>query len=187
MVFLLLRRTPSPQKKYRNVINSLRKVIVKCDSAASSHYWRDEDIDVLTQVKPYKGHRVTLPNNTQIAPAKKGLVPISNAFSDQARTATNLPALKSASLLAVAPLCDDGKLLIFDKHKVVAINDTPSLHKEIEQHKILLTGKRNFHDNCWDIEIHNETLNNQAQLPKTHPGLYNNRQPSRKKCLQAHP
>ena len=112
---MLLSTSPSPPKKYSKVLNSLRTVTAMCDSAASCHYWRNEDIDVLNNVVPYNGTTVTLPDNTKIKPTKQGIVPLSSAFSTQAKTATYSPALRSASLLAVAPLCDDDKQVVFDR------------------------------------------------------------------------
>ena len=134
----LLCESSSPDKKYRPVMNSVRTVFAKCDSAASAHYWRDIDMNVLSNIKPYLGASVTLPDNTKINPAKQGLVPINKKFSKMARTATNLPELKSASLLAVAPLCDDGKLVVFDDKEVIALEKTKELHSLLKKQPVLL-------------------------------------------------
>ena len=102
----------------------------------------------LASIKTYNGPAVTLPNNTRIAPAKQGLLPLSRTFSDTARTATNLPALKSSSLVAVGPLCDDGKAVIFNKKCVYAIDNTPQLKKVIDTTPHHLHGTRNTNDGC---------------------------------------
>ena len=81
-------------------------VIAKADSAATNHYWRNQDLHCLSNIENYSGPSVTLPDNNQIAPAKQGLLPLPQEFSKTACTATNLPSLKSASLLAAGPLCD---------------------------------------------------------------------------------
>ena len=93
-------------------------VIAKADSAATKHYWRTQDIHCLSNIENYTGPSITLPDNNQIAPAKQGLLPLPKEFSKAACTATNISSLKSASLLATGPLCDDGKVVIFYKDKV---------------------------------------------------------------------
>ena len=104
----------SPHKKYK-------MIVAKADSAATHNYWRNEDMDCLSRIRDYNGPSVTLPNNTRISPKKQGLIPLPKEFSENARTATNLPHLKSSSLLATGPLCDDGKVVLFDREKVHVI------------------------------------------------------------------
>ena len=43
-----------------------KSVIAKGDSAASGHYWRQEDVDCLTRLTNISGPSVTLPNNIVI-------------------------------------------------------------------------------------------------------------------------
>ena len=164
IVVLLLSLSPSPNKKYRAVINS---IVAKLDSAASTHYWKDADMHLLhDDVVPFKGSSVTLPDASTIQPAQRGKLPLSSAFSDSAKIATNLPQLKSSSLVAVGPLCDDNKLVVFGKKKVITINDSSRIQKALEKEKTLLEGIRNTTDGCWDINLAKPVL------PPTHPGLY---------------
>ena len=89
-------------------------VIAKVDSAATSHYWRKDGLHCLSEIQDYSGPSVALPDNTQITPAKQGLLPLPKELSRNTRTVTYLPNLKSASLLTTGPLCDDVKIVIFD-------------------------------------------------------------------------
>ena len=50
--------------------HNYKTIVAKADSAATNHYWRTEDLACLSNIKPYTGPSVTLPNNTQIAPSK---------------------------------------------------------------------------------------------------------------------
>ena len=84
--------------------------------------------------------------------------------------ATVLPRLKSTSLLSVGRLCDDGKMIIFDKEKVRAINHTREVDKLINEQQILLKGQRNWSDGLYDTHL--KTVNEIVLLPAVHAGLY---------------
>ena len=133
--------------------NIVQLCVAKCDSAASRHYWRDQDMGVTANIVPFSGHPVTLPDNTHIIPNKKCTIPIGFRFSKTAKTATNLPHLRSASLIAVGPLCDDGKLVVFDQNVVRDVEPNPQLHAALNGSTTLLQGRRNEFDGCWDIEL----------------------------------
>ena len=49
-------------------------VIAKADSGASSHYFREHDIRCLRNLKPYKGHTVTLPLSETITSSQQGVL-----------------------------------------------------------------------------------------------------------------
>ena len=76
-------------------------VMAKGDSAASQHYWRQEDIECLHDIKKYTGPTVKLPNNETITSTSQGNLAISNKLSSAARTANIFPKLTSASLISV--------------------------------------------------------------------------------------
>ena len=78
-----------------------KHIIAKGDSAASKHYWREEDEQCLNDIRPYKGQSVVLPDADTIEPSKKGVLPLSNQLSNEAQTATVLPKLKSSSLISL--------------------------------------------------------------------------------------
>ena len=132
--------TKNPPQNYRSQCNtiiaskcaSVSAVLpptckAKCDSAASYHYWRDEDMPVTKNVTASQGRPVTLPDNSTLVPAKKCTIPLGPAFSATAKEAKNLPHFKSASLVAVGPICDDNKLAIFDDKKVLAVEHNRAL------------------------------------------------------------
>ena len=116
-------------------------------------YWNNKDLACLSNIKTYTGPSVTLPNNTKIAPSKQGSLPLSKEFSELARTATNLPHLKSSSLLATGPLCDDGKVVLFYHKKVHVLQRTKQYDEFLDSSTVLLNGSRNHFDGCWDIPI----------------------------------
>ena len=95
-----------------------KKVTVKFDSAASSHYVRPDDAHILSEVKEYEGTPVTLPDDSAIAPSHQGILPLSTKFSKEAKTATVLPKLQSSTLLSMGKVCDDDNIVVFNKTKV---------------------------------------------------------------------
>ena len=113
-------------------------------------------MSVTDNVQPCNGTPVTLPDNTQIIPAQQCTIPLGPAFSTTAKTATNLPHLKISSLVAVGPLCDDNKLVIFDKQQVNAVEPNPTLTKAINNSTSVMHGDRNIEDGCWDIILKKE-------------------------------
>lgn len=126
--------------------------IAKGNSAASKSYWREEDIKCLTNIQPYTGHLVTLPNADMIAPSHKGVFQLSTKLSETAREATVLPALKSSSLISLGQICNDKCTIILDKDKLVALKNNRVLH-HYENKDVILRGHRNLQDGLWDIPI----------------------------------
>ena len=59
-------------------------------------------------------------------PTKQGLLLTQN-IPNSAHIVINLPHLKISSILEVGPLCDDNIIVIFDKHKVYTIKNTPAV------------------------------------------------------------
>ena len=156
--------------------NKSNFVTAKFDSAASSHYWRTKDLTCLTDVSNYEGPAVTLPDGSQIVPAKRGLVPLSDNFSNKAKRATNLPQLTTSSLLAVGPICDDGNLVIFDDKKVQTIKNSDRIKNILDKENVLLEGLRNKRDGCWDIPIQKTQLHdNHFAMPDIYSDIYNKR------------
>ena len=93
----------------------------ECDSAVSSYYWYTIDMHCLDKVVPYVVPEVTLPDNSTILPAQQDILSISSKLSVAARTATNLSNSKSSSLLVVGLICDDNKVVIFDKKRYTTL------------------------------------------------------------------
>ena len=59
----------------------------------------------------------------------------------------------STSLISVGPLCDDNKLVVFDKNKVRAMDFIKELEDLLTKQKTLIHGVRNHTDGCWDITL----------------------------------
>ena len=74
---------PSSAKNYTTT--------AKADSAASRHYWRTQDMDALTEIVPYKGPSVTLPDNSTISSSHQGLLHLPSAFSKAANGRIRAP------------------------------------------------------------------------------------------------
>ena len=70
-------------------------IIAKDDSAASNHYWRQEDSECLEDVKKFAGPSLLLPNSTTIVANQRGQLPLSPELSKRAQTAMILPTLKA--------------------------------------------------------------------------------------------
>ena len=103
-------------------------VVLKADSGATNHYFKVDNINVLTKVQKISHKKnVTLPNSTSISVTHEGLLPISNELSDAAKTVQVLPNLTNCSLLSTGQLCDDNcwglfnkkDLLLFEKKKLI--------------------------------------------------------------------
>ena len=90
-------------------------IMAKGDSAASDHYWREQDAHVLSGIEDSLGPSVLIPNGETIASTKKGIVPLSQHLSTEASTAKILPGLSSASLVSIGKLCDDDCKVFLDK------------------------------------------------------------------------
>lgn len=107
----------------------------KGDCTASHHYVRPSDVNVLTNVRKYAGQSVTLPDGDKIAPSHQGELPV-QGLSQEARTATVLPRLKSSTLLSLGQLCDDGCSILLTKTHLYGTKDK----------RVILAGTRNHTD-----------------------------------------
>ena len=119
--------------------------ITKIDSGASGNYLRHQD----QHIAKYKqninnGPAVTLPDNTDIRPSSKGHLNLPG-LSPSATNSYIFPDLKSASLLSVGQLCDDGCDVTFTSHDVKAIKNGQEI----------LVGSRNWNDRLWDVKFDN--------------------------------
>ena len=124
-------------------------IIAKGDSGATSHYITIDDAKKnLSNIKPYNGPPVTLPDSGEISPTHEGQLPLLDKLSNQAKRATALPALKSSSLVSLGQLCDDDCTVILDTNKLLALKNS----------EIVLRGSRNYLDGLWDIPIQKSKL-----------------------------
>ena len=88
--------------------DKLNKIIIaKGDSAATAHYWREQDIPCLNDIIFHLGSSLTLPNNEIITSNMQGQLSLLPSLSHQATTANILPSLQSFSLISLRQLCDD--------------------------------------------------------------------------------
>ena len=137
--------------------------MAKGDSAASHHYWRIQDNNVLSDIIDIQGPNVVIPNNSTITVTKQGDLPLSTQLSPAARSAMILPGLKSASLVSIGQLCDDDCDVLLNKKKLIAIKNK----------KIVLQGTRNYSDGLWDIPIYKKTIQAYNHpMPPTNAALY---------------
>ena len=119
-------------------------VVAKGDSAASNHYWKSTDVDILTDVCDTIGPTVTLPDNYTITSTSSGFLPLpSQHFSTTARRTAVFDNLHSSSLISLGQLCDDNCDIVLTKTDL----------KVIKNNKIVLSGFRNHNDGLWDIPI----------------------------------
>ncbi len=72
------------------------------------HYWRNEDKNCLSNIKSNDSIPVLLPNASTITAEQQGTLPISQHLSKKAKETLILPNLKSASLISLGQLYDDG-------------------------------------------------------------------------------
>ena len=94
---------------------------------------------VLTDLHKEKGPPVTLPNHKNINDDVVGYLPLSNELSSEGKKTRVLTDLKSANLISLGQLADDGcKVHLDDKALLV--------HKK---GKTILTGTRNETDGLY--------------------------------------
>ena len=123
-------------------------VITKGDSEASRYYIRPADSSILSNIQPYKGPSVCLPDNSAIEPSHSGTLPLSSTLSTQAKQATVLPKLKNTSLISIGQLCNGGCKVLLDEERLLAFKD----------HLVVLEGTQNQEDGLWDIPLPQTTL-----------------------------
>ena len=110
---------------------------------------------------------IILPDKSTISASQIGLLPNSK-LSEIGRRVKILPQLRSASLISVGKLCDDGCTVHFDNNKM-------QVHKNDQ---IIMSGIRNHEDGLYDIPIAKvQVSENNYQPPQLHPALYYNNTP----------
>ena len=103
---------------------------------------------VLTDLRKEHGTPVTLPNQSTINDNVVGLLPLPDEISTAGRKTHVLSGLKSANLISLGQLADDGcKIHLDDKTLLVD-----------KKGKTILTGVRNAEDGLYDIPIYKSTL-----------------------------
>ena len=117
--------TPSSVVSQKTTIQEQTKHVIyaKCDSAASHHYWREEDKQILDNIEPHDGPSILLPDNSKISVTSQGQLPLAESLSPQAKNAMILPGLKSASLISIGQLCDDGCNVLLNNRKLYAMKN----------------------------------------------------------------
>ena len=119
-----------------------KTVLAKADSGASKNYFPASYADVLLNVKNTNGPTVHLADDSTIHATQTGLLPLSPALSNKAKSTCVFEDLKTP-LLSLGQLCDDGCEIHLDSKKLVAFKDN----------KIILNGERNTQDGLWDVPI----------------------------------
>ena len=83
-------------------------VIAKADSGASDHYMRMQDANILSDLKNITSKAIIIPDGSTIQATQSRILPFAPELSQRAKRAKILPQLKSASLISLGKLCDDG-------------------------------------------------------------------------------
>ena len=151
-----------------NVENSSHKkfVIAKGYSAASQNYWREEDKHCLTNIRPYTGTSVILPDGDTLTANQQGIINISSKLSKLAQRATVLKNLTSSLLISLGQICNDKCTVIMQADKLYAAK-TKDVVIQVETKNTLMTGYRNPSDELYNIPITNTTLqSNNFVMPK---------------------
>ena len=123
--------------------NQTKVITTKLDSGASGTYIRKEDENIAqSKHKSCNGPRVILPDNSVLTPSHECNLKLPG-MSNKGTSAYIFPELKSASLISVGQLCDDGCTVTFTANDV----------KAIKENNIVLQGTRNWQDKLWDIKF----------------------------------
>ena len=141
-------------------------IIAKADSGATSNYWREKDKSILHNLSVFEGPTVTLPDNSQLQSKEEGEIPLSPLLSTAAKKASVIPGLKSASLISLGQIVDDGCTILLDEKTLLAFKNK----------QLVMQGNRNNKDGLWDIPIFKRKFSPQNYiLPKIHADMYPSR------------
>ena len=94
-------------------------ITAKLDSGASKHYVRPEDDECLTNITSVPATFVGLPDKKVIEITKKGDLTLSKDLGQDAQTGYILKDLKSANLISIGQLADDGCRTDINKQQLV--------------------------------------------------------------------
>ena len=129
------------------------------------HFWKDTDKHILKDVHFEQGPPIKLPDATTIQANQVGYIPVQGKLSKTARKARILKDLKSANLISLGQLADNGCTTNIDNKKLTVT----------KQDDVVLTGTRNSKDGLYDIPIFANHPNpktliqeNNYRLPKIH-------------------
>ena len=147
-------------------LNEIEEIVfAKGDSAASHHYWREKDKQVLRDILDSPGPSVLLPSGKKDR-HQDFFLPLSKKLSPTASTAMILPGFKSASLISISQLCDDNCNVYLNKQILIAVKEG----------EIIIEGKRNKTDGLWDIPVQKASISAlNHPIPLIHPGMYPSR------------
>ena len=152
-------------------INDQRQkpVTAVCDSAASNHYFRQQDAWILKDLQKVPPSAITIPDGNDIHSDEKLTLPLDSALSLNSRQASVVPKLKNKSTLSMGPFCDDDCDVWLRKRNLYVIKDN----------RVILTGYHNYQTGLWDAQLPIPVTGVQdgSFSHNTHPGLY-----SKQKC-----
>ena len=98
-------------------------IIAKGDSAASKHYFTEQDKHILVKVRfDSTGPTVLLPNSAFLTAQESGELPIGDMLSKLAKKTAIFQHLHS-SLISLGQLCDDECIVILGKHLLEVIKN----------------------------------------------------------------
>ena len=112
------------------------------DTAATRHYITEDILPLCNNIKDTIGPYVKVADGRIMTPTKQASLPLSNAFSRNAKIAYSFSNLQSGSLISIGQLCDDDCVAIFSRYNV----------KILKNNKVLIRGKRT--DNgLWQLPL----------------------------------
>ena len=126
----------------RRTKHTWRVITAKADSGASRHFWRACDKAILQNIRPIIGPKVALPNGATIQATEAGTLPLRN-LSAKAKEVQIFKGLKSASLISIGQLCDDGCDVHLARDKMIVKKNND----------VILIGPRNYQDGLWDVNL----------------------------------
>ena len=117
---------------------------MKAETGASRTFLKQGDITKLVKIKKLiDGPIATLPNSANIKVTHKGLLPLHNTLSDQAKDALVYPEITNESLLSIGQICNDNCLTLFSKKNIHIFKED----------RLILTYIYSSSDDLWDIQF----------------------------------
>ena len=115
---------------------------MKADTGVSRIFLKQDDITKSDNMQQLiDGPITTLPNSGIVKAAHKGVLPLHDTFSDQAKEALVYPEITNESLLSIGQICNDNCLTLFSKKNIHIFKED----------RLILTYIYSSSDGLWDI------------------------------------
>ena len=157
--------------------NPNKIVFAKGDSAATGHFFKLSDADVLRNLKEDRGITVILPDDDVIESSHSAQLPTKFSLDQSATQTAILPKLSSSSLISLPQLCDNNCECLLTPNSLHVVRGGNFILDPQQQGTQVLYGIRNPSDRLWDIPIpqHTPLFSKPTKLQRKKPTFVKNK------------